>query len=84
MKTITITGRSRLLTDLLTKASRENLILRSAGGAEFILAEINDFDRELELQRKNTRLMAFLDRRGQQAATKSAAEVRRRLGLARG
>jgi hypothetical protein len=84
MKMIAINKRSRLLTELLTKAKRENLILRSAGGTEFILAEINDFDREIELQRQNTGLMTFLDRRGEQAATKPAAEVRRRLGLPRG
>ncbi len=82
MKTIAVNKTSSLST-LLSKAQRENLILRSPSGSEFILAEINDFDREIELQRNNRRLMGFLDRRGRQAATKSAAEVRRRLGLTR-
>ena len=84
MKTIEVTRRSRHLSQLLAKAQRENLILRSPTGAEFILAELNDFDREIELQRENPRLMAFLDRRGRQPATKSAADVRRRLRLSRG
>jgi hypothetical protein len=81
MKTIEVSKRSRGLSQLLAKAHRENLLLRSPTGAEFILAEINDFDRELQLQRGNTDLMAFLDRRGQQPATRSVADVRKRLGI---
>jgi len=73
MKTIAVNKRSSLST-LLSKAQRENLILRSPSGNEFILAEINDFGREIELQRNNPRLMDLLDRRGHQAATKSATE----------
>ncbi|PWU12717.1 MAG: hypothetical protein C5B50_20850 [Verrucomicrobia bacterium] len=81
MKTIEVTRRSRRLSELLAKAQRESLILRSPTGAEFILAEINDFDREIELQRHNPDLMRFLDRRGRQLATHSAAEIRKRLRL---
>jgi len=81
MKTIEVSRRSKGLSQLLAKAHRENLLLVSPTGAEFILAEINDFDREIQLQRGNTDLMAFLDRRGQQPATTAAADVRKRLGL---
>ena len=81
MRTIEVTKRSRGLSQLLAEARRENLILRSPTGAEFILAEINDFDREIELQRQNPDLMAFLDRRGRKPATRSASEVRKRLRL---
>ena len=84
MKTIEVPKRSKGLSQLLAKAQRENLILRSATGAEFILAEINDFDREIKLQRQNPDLMAFLDRRGRQPATRSASEVRQRLRLSKG
>ena len=69
---------------MLAKAERENLILRSPTGAEFVLAEINDFDGELELQRQNPDLMALLDLRGRQPARMSSAEVRRRLKLSKG
>ena len=84
MKTIEVTRRSRGLSQLLAKAQQENLILRSSTGAEFILAEINDFNREIDLQRKNPELMAFLERRGQRPAARSASEVRRRLRLSKG
>ena len=83
MKTIEITKRSRGLNQLLAQAQRENLVLRSPTGTEFILAEIDDLDREIQLQRGNTDLMAFLDRRGRQPATRSTAEVRKRLRLSR-
>ena len=83
MKTIAVTSRSRGLTRLLAQAQRESLILRSPSGTEFVLAEIQDFDREIELQRQNPDLMALLDRRGNRPAVKSAAQVRRRLGLSK-
>lgn len=83
MKTIEIPKRSKGLNQLLAKAQRENLLLRSSNGVEFILAEINDFDREIDLQRENQDLMAFLDRRGQQRPILSASEVRKRLRLAK-
>jgi hypothetical protein len=56
--------------------------LRTADGLEFILAEIDDFNREIELTRQNKELMAFLDVRAQHTKTVSAAEARARLGLA--
>ena len=57
------------------------MILRSPDGDEFILAEIDDFDREIELTRRNKKLMKFLDKRGKQTKTLKAAEVRQQLGL---
>ena len=45
------------------------------------MAEVNDFDPEIELTRQNQEFMAFLDERGKQTKTVSAAEARARLGL---
>jgi phosphoserine phosphatase len=84
MKIIDLSIDSTALTSLLTAAKQENIILRTADGLEFILAEINNFDREIELTRQNQELMAFLNERGQQTKTLSAAEVRARLGLISG
>ncbi|CAG0931060.1 hypothetical protein TFLX_01979 [Thermoflexales bacterium] len=81
MKTVTVSARTKTLIELLKQARREGLILRSPDGHEFILAEIDDFDREIELTRKNKKLMKLLDERGRQAKTHSAADVRARLGL---
>jgi hypothetical protein len=80
MKTIRVSSRSRVLNGLLRQAGDENLVLRAPDGREFVLAEIDDFLREIELTRENKKLMAFLDRRGREKATVPLAEARRKLG----
>ena len=81
MKIITIPARAKTVTALLKQARRGGLILRSPDGYEFILAEIDDFNREIELTRKNKKLMRLLDERGRQTRTLKVAEVRAQLGL---
>ena len=81
MKTITVSTRAKTLVALLKRAKRGGLILRSPDGHEFILAEIDDFDREIELTRQNKKLMKLLDERGKQTETLKAAQVRAQLGL---
>ena len=81
MKIVTISPRAKTVTTLLQRAKRGGLILRSPDGDEFILVEIDDFDREIELTRRNKKLMKFLDKRGKQTKTLKASEVRQQLGL---
>ena len=81
MRTITVSSRARTLNALLKQALEENLVLRTADGHEFLLAEIADFDREIELTRQNEELMRLLDSRGQEKATISLGEARGRLGV---
>ncbi|MGD2184376.1 hypothetical protein [Lusitaniella coriacea] len=79
MKIIQVSEDSTTLAALLEAAQHENLILRTADGLEFILAELDDFDREIELTRQNEELMDFLNRRAEATQTVSAAEARARL-----
>ena len=81
MKVIELTGRKPSLDALLNQASEENLILKTAEGREFVLAEVDGFDREVALVRRNKKLMALLDRRSGQKEKLSLAEVKRKLGL---
>ena len=60
MKTVTISSSARGIRKLLARASEGNLILRAPDGREFILAEIDDFNREIELTRENKALMKLL------------------------
>jgi hypothetical protein len=83
MKTITISRRARGVHTLLKRARRENVILRSPEGEEFILAEIDDFNREIELTRQNRALMKFLEARARQTETVSFEEARTLLGLSK-
>jgi len=59
LKTIKVPKQAKALNSLLRRARRENVILRSAEGSEFILAEIDDFNREIELTRQNKQLDHF-------------------------
>ena len=81
MKTVIISARAKTINTLLKEAQKGGLILRSSDGHEFILAEIDDFNREIELTRQNQELMKLLDERGKQTKTFKAAEVKRQLGL---
>jgi len=81
MKTIKVSRQEKALQALLKRASQENLILRAPDGREFIIAAIDDFDREIQLQRQNKEFMRFLDERGREKATITAEEARRSLGL---
>jgi len=69
------------INSLLKKAQKGRLILRSPEGQEFILAEIRDFSREIELTRQNKALMRLLDARGKQTKTVKTAGLKKQLGL---
>jgi hypothetical protein len=81
MKTVSISTKAKTINALLKEAQKGGLILRSPDGREFILAEIDDFNREIELTRQNKELMELLDERGKQTKTFKVAEVKRQLDL---
>ena len=81
MKTLDVSDELPSVKELLDLASDENVILTTPEGREFILAEIDDFDRELELIRENDELMEFLRLRSSEDKTFTLSEVREKLGL---
>ena len=81
MRSITVSPRARTLTALLKQAEEEDLILRTEDGRQFVLAEIDYFDREIELTRENDDLMRLLNSRGREKATISMDEAKTRLGV---
>ncbi len=81
MKKITVTKREKEINALLEQARKENLILHAADGTEFVLAEIDDFDCEIELTRQNKELMTFLEKRAKQSKTIPLDQVKANLGL---
>lgn len=81
MKTIPVSLRSKVLKALLDQARGGNVILQAPDGSEFVLAEIDDFDREIQLTRQNKELMELLDRRARQPATVSLEELKAELDL---
>ncbi|MCE7980565.1 MAG: hypothetical protein DYG89_05180 [Caldilinea sp. CFX5] len=65
----------------MNKADSENLILQLSDGNEFILAEIDCFDREVQRTRENQPLMDLLAQRRKQAKRISLAEAKKQLGI---
>lgn len=81
MKTLNVCDELPSVRELLELASDENVILRTSEGRKFILARIDDFDRELDLIRQNDELMEFLRLRSSEDKTFTLSEVREELGL---
>lgn len=81
MKVIEISENISSINEILNFAGTENIILKISDGSEFILAEIDSFDRELELTRQNDELMDFLDRRSEEDETHTIEEVKQQLGI---
>jgi hypothetical protein len=81
LKTIELTDVAPYLAELLDLASEEALILKTPEGREYILGELDDFDEELALIRKNEELMLLLDERSCEKKTYTLQEVKEQLGL---
>lgn len=82
MKTIDA-ARVSTFSELLDLAKDETVLVTTPDGREFIFAEIDDFDEEIEAVSQNRELMELLEERSKEKATRglSLAEVKKRLGL---
>ena len=81
MKTVTISPQGADINVLLEQARQEDVLVRAADGAEFILTAVQDFDHELARTRQNAKLMGLLEARAKQTRTVPLDEVKRQLGL---
>jgi len=70
--------------ELLDLAEDETVLVTTPDGREFIVAEIDDFDHEIEAVRNNRELLDLLEERSKEKAKGGfslAEEVKKRLGL---
>jgi small nuclear ribonucleoprotein (snRNP)-like protein len=69
--------------ELLDLAEDETVLVTTSDGREFIVAEIDDFDQEVEAASQSRELMELLAERSKEKAKggHSLAEVKKRLGL---
>ncbi len=81
MKTIRISQRSRAVTALLHQARKEDVIIQDADGMEYMMTLVDDFDREIAAQRRNKKLMAFLDQRSRSTKWIPLQDIEKELGL---
>ncbi len=75
MKTITIPPQAAEVNALLAQARGGDILVRTADGTEFVVSEVDDFDREIARTRQNAKLMALLDDRAKQTETVPLTEV---------
>ncbi len=81
MKTITVSPQEADVNALLAEARQEDILVRAADGAEFMLTAVDDFDEELARTRRNAELMALVEERAKQTTTVPLDAVKRQLGL---
>ncbi len=81
MRVIELSQTMPTLAELILQARQENVIVKTLEGEEFIFAEIDDFDHEVELLKNSPEFMAFLDERSQQRGSTTLAEMRKEFGL---
>ncbi len=81
MKTIVVSDKQPTLKEVLKLASEENIILKTIDGKEFVVAETDDFNKEIELVRQNADLMQLLDERSKEKETYSLNQIKQQLNL---
>lgn len=81
MKTIDVSSQSKDLSELLDAAQREDVLVRTADGRDFMVTAVDDFDLEIAATRRNTKLMALLDDRAKQKGTVPLEQVKQEFGI---
>jgi hypothetical protein len=70
-----------LIEGLLSLASQDNIILETSDARIFILAEVDSFEKEIALVRRNDALMDFLTERSAETERIPLAQVKAKLGF---
>ena len=83
MKTIDA-AKVMTFSELLDLAEDETVLVTTSDGREFIVAEIDDFDEEIEAASQSRELITLLEERSKEKARGgySLEDVKKRLGLA--
>jgi len=75
MKSVDLRSENVDLAQLLHLAEQEAVLLVAPDGHEFVLAEADDFDAEVEALRNSTRFQSFLDQRMSQGGRIPIEEI---------
>ena len=82
MKIVELTTIAPALAELLDLAGEETLIIKTAEGREFVLAEVDDFDTEIAQVRQNEESWPCSQNAPTKKKTYTLQQVREQLGLA--
>jgi len=75
MKTVNLTEGKVDLQELINLARKEPILLLTADGKEFLLAEADDFEREVAVLRASPAFQRFLDDRSRSARRITLEEI---------
>ena len=81
MKTIELAADTPSLSELIELADGENILIKTPQGKQFVLAELDDFELEVEQLKNSKDFMAFLDQRSKERGPTSIEELRRELDI---
>jgi hypothetical protein len=81
MKVIEIAQSHPTLDEAIGLAEGEVVVLRRADGAMFALAQVDDFEMEVELLKNKADFMAFLRQLSEEKATITLEELRKELAV---
>ena len=79
MRTIDLEKERLDLTHLLNLARNEPVLLVTADGQEFLVSEVDDFEREVEALRASQAFQRFLDERSARPDRASLEEIEREI-----
>lgn len=81
MKVIELQQTQPTLDEVVGLAAQELTVLRKPDGSVYALSQVDDFDVEVELLKKNAEFVAFMKELSQEKAVISLQELRKELAL---
>ena len=81
MKRIDLTKEPHSLSEVLTLAKSEAVLIHSPSGEDFILESADDFDREVAMLGASETFAAFLEARSKETGDLPLRKVRQKRGL---
>ena len=78
MKTIDLTKGQHSLSEVLSLAESEAVLIHSASGEDFVLEHADDLDREVAALGSSAKFLSFLTDRSKEAGDIPIEEVRRK------
>ena len=81
MKRIDLTKEQHSLSDVLTFAKSETVLIHSSSGEDFVLESADEFDREVAALGASERFASFLEARSKETGDIPLREARQKRGM---
>lgn len=81
MKTVDLSKREHTLSEVLTLAKSEAVLIHSVSGEDFVLEQADDFDREVAALATSAKFSSFLRDRSKEGGDIPIEDVRKQRGI---